>query len=634
MKRIFCILLCAVILLAGNTGVTWAGTDSGADFHESGSTGTGTDDGAGASANAGTGIDAGTDSVMDTSFSIDTENKYDGMASTYKEGYIPTITDNKAVVVLPVVADGQIKDNRLTAKVDYEAQQDIPFKHKNYEKVFAYDNVLKIYYIRFDLELIKDRKNGTYPVNISISAKDKKNNKINQIFTVYVLIEDGEAQKEQTDTESENITTKYLSIETSRKYSSMEQPYKNGYSPKIKNNRVKIILPLIASEKLKGNQLTAAVDFGTTENSPFVYKNYEKTFPCGKDGVYCVEFTLNMLKTRYNGIYPVTVNVSAKTEKGIEVAQTFTIYVAVTDGKQPDSDTAEGNTTEQKPTSEPVVLVDSYEFDKEKLNSGDEFGVTIRLKNNSTNKSVQNMVVALDYDAQQFLCLDDSESMYIAKLAKGNTKEIHFTFQINKNTPDGNYKIGLAMSYDDSEANTLTSNGVIMIPVRQESKVQMTPPQIAGNVYAGDTLPLDFQVMNLGRSTVYNVRCDIKGQGLLATSTAFIGNLEAGTEGTAIMNLFISTRDQTEGSTSTEKYGKTEGTITLTYEDADGKQYTSESTFSTNIQEPQVPVIVKEEPKPAGQWWISIAIVSAIILLIVFGAGLYQIRKRKGNEKL
>ena len=134
----------------------------------------------------------------------------------------------------------------------------------------------------------------------------------------------------------------------------------------------------------------------------------------------------------------------------------------------------------------------------------------------------------------------------------------------------------------------------------------MTPPQIAGNVYAGDTLPLDFQVMNLGRSTVYNVRCDIKGEGLLATSTAFIGNLEAGTE----------------------------GTITLTYEDADGKQFTSESTFSTNIQEPQVPVIVKEEPKPAGQWWISIAIVSAIILLIVFGAGLYQIRKRKGNEKL
>ena len=53
MKRIFCILLCAVILLAGNTGVTWAGTDSGADFHESGSTGTGTDDGAGAGANAG-----------------------------------------------------------------------------------------------------------------------------------------------------------------------------------------------------------------------------------------------------------------------------------------------------------------------------------------------------------------------------------------------------------------------------------------------------------------------------------------------------------------------------------------------------------------------------------------------------
>ena len=157
----------------------------------------------------------------------------------------------------------------------------------------------------------------------------------------------------------------------------------------------------------------------------------------------------------------------------------------------------------------------------------------------------------------------------------------------------------------------------------------MTPPQIAGNVYAGDTLPLDFQVMNLGRSTVYNVRCDIKGEGLLATSTAFIGNLEAGTEGTAIMNLFISTRDQTEGSTSTEKYGETEGTITLTYEDADGKQYTSESTFSTNIQEPQVPVIVKEEPKQARQWWTC-----AGIIAIVAGMCIYRYKKRQSVELL
>ena len=129
----------------------------------------------------------------------------------------------------------------------------------------------------------------------------------------------------------------------------------------------------------------------------------------------------------------------------------------------------------------------------------------------------------------------------------------------------------------------------------------MTPPQIAGNVYAGDTLPLDFQVMNLGRSTVYNVRCDIKGEGLLATSTAFIGNLEAGTE----------------------------GTITLTYEDADGKQYTSESTFSTNIQEPQVPVIVKEEPKPAGKWWTC-----AGIIAIIAGMCIYRYKKRQSVELL
>ena len=680
MKRFLCVLMCVMILsdigsmpvFAAENTQSQADSQSDADSDSSDASGSGNSNASGGgksnasdggSSNAADGgnsnaagggnsnaSDSGSsdsanaaESASEVGFSVDTINKYDGMNNTYQEGYIPTVADNKAVVVLPLVPDGEIKDNLITAKVDYGTDENLPFKHRNYEKIFGYDPTYHIYYVRFDMDLIKNRKNGTYPVNITITAKDKNSNKIIQTFTVYVLIEDGVTETPATEQDTENSTTRYLSIETNKRYSTMEQPYKNGYAPKIKNNRVKIILPLQSSEKLKGNKVTAAVDFGTAENSPFVYKNYEKEFTCGKDDVYCVEFTINMQKKRYNGIYPVTVKVSANTAKGEEVAQDFVIYIAVTDGKNPSDDTAAGDdsTSEPKPTSEPIVLVSSYDFDKEKLNSGDKFTVKVKLKNNSNTKSIQNMVVSLDYDVEKFLCLDDSESVYISKLTKGSTREISFSFQINKGTAEGNYKIALALSYDDSGANKLTSSGVIMVPVRQESKVQMTAPQIAGSVYSGDTLPLDFQVMNLGRSTVYNVRCDIKGEGLVATSTAFIGNLDAGTEGTAMMNLFISTKDGTEGSTSTDKYGMTEGTIILTYEDADGKEYTSESTFETNIVEPEAPQVQKEEQKSAGQWWISVLIVAVIIAVIILICVIRNInqkmirnKRRSGDEEL
>lgn len=180
------------------------------------------------------------------------------------------------------------------------------------------------------------------------------------------------------------------------------------------------------------------------------------------------------------------------------------------------------------------------------------------------------------------------------------------------------------MSYDDPKANTYSSAGNFTVTVIQPLDVELTIPKIEKELVAGDTIPLNFQVMNLGRSQIFNVRCDVTGNGLVQTKAAFIGNMESGTAGEAAANVFI---DRLEG---VDSYGETTGTITLTYEDSLGSEHSQEYTFDTAIIKPVTSeALTQSEEEPVSQWWVSILIVGGIGLLAAVGAGAYLLGRKQ-----
>ena len=187
------------------------------------------------------------------------------------------------------------------------------------------------------------------------------------------------------------------------------------------------------------------------------------------------------------------------------------------------------------------------------------------------------------------------------------------------------------MSYDDPDAVTLSSSGGFDVTVVQPLDVSLSVPAFASTVRAGDTIPLDFQVMNLGRSSIYNVRCDVSGYGLLPVNTAFIGDMEAGSEGTASLNLFIGTKDMSEDYTGSEQYGQTTGTIKLTYEDVFGEVYIQSFDFETTIEAPAAAVVKndEEEQQPAIQWWVSVLILGGIAVLAGTAVCAYFLGKKQ-----
>lgn len=510
-----------------------------------------------------------------------------------------------------------------------------------------------------------------------------------------------------------------LFIDNAHVYEGMDRAYKNGYAPVVKNGTAVIVLPLLAEGQVKNNRITASLSLGKTKASPFIYRNYEKNVALsyyivvdgtakksktvsGKQDsdqsdeqleVYYVRFDLPLTEQRYNGIYPVTIRISGQDTAGNHLAQSFTVYCTISDGREKTADgqNAEKETEngsdkdqqtsddekndnenvemnrgngdssdgynnsnddeiqngdndvensgdgssgseEEKPTSSPVVLISSVSLNPSPVKAGKEFVATVVLHNTSTIKSVQNMVVAVSSETESILLKEKSSSFYVASLDKDKTVELKMHFAVDLDTEEGNYPVNLALTYDDPEAVTLSSSDRFVVPVTQEMHAEFTMPSVAKEVNAGDSLALDLQVMNLGRSKLYNVRCQMTGDGLFPSGTAFIGTLEAGTEGTAAMNVYVGSKDMTEGYTGTEKYGDTTGTVTLIYEDETGKEYTQEEIFHTRINQP-VTVSQTEvmEPETAGQWWISVLVAAVFLVTGIFGLIWYRIRKRSGQ---
>ena len=192
----------------------------------------------------------------------------------------------------------------------------------------------------------------------------------------------------------------------------------------------------------------------------------------------------------------------------------------------------------------------------------------------------------------------------------------------------------LSMAYDNEDAVTLSSSGDLLVSLVQPMRVQGEIPIIASSVNAGDTISLNFHAVNLGRGKAYNVRFELDAPGLIPAGSAFIGNLEGGTAGTAEIKVFIGTknmnRDLAEGG---ELYGESSGKMTLIYEDESGNEYTEEFYFSTFLNELVVGTAestASDTAESSGQWWISIA--AGAVLLAGLSAFLIW-KKRSVHEE-
>ena len=431
-----------------------------------------------------------------------------------------------------------------------------------------------------------------------------------------------------------------IEIDTENWYFGMDCAYRDGYQPTIENEIVTIVLPLQSTDLLLDDKNTVTPDLSAT-GTTFVIANYQKTVVLSEQNIngteetreiFYVDFSIPLSSSRVNGSYPVRLQVKAYDLNYTPIETVFTVYVNITDVPPKPASTGGGAET---PTAEPVVLIAHSDITPENVMAGEAFTVKLTLRNSLDTKLVRNMLLRVDTGNLQINLDEDSPVLQLESLDRGGESEIELHFSSDPSIPAGKYIINFSFSYDSNKTLNLSSSGSVIVEIAQPTNAELVVPRIPGEVTAGETIPLAFQVMNMGRDNLYNVRCVITGVGLFPSNTGYIGTMAPGSSSSTSVELFVGSKTMSDNYRGEEKYGDTSGTVTLIYEDSGGREYTQEEYFRTTIKAPSIlsepsdtPVEVSSEDRAVQyQWWIIIGGLGLVALGLV-AALILKRRKR------
>lgn len=431
-----------------------------------------------------------------------------------------------------------------------------------------------------------------------------------------------------------------LTIDTENIYDGMDKAYEDGYVPRTENGFMYIVLPMLSNGNIYQNRIKVSLGLGSGASSPFVMANYEKTFELEtvtpknsneEKELFLIEFTVRLSSERINGVYPVAVNISGYDDSGTPIDCSYTIYVTITDGKT-------NQVTQPAPevaTAEPVVYISNRVVQPDKVMAGEEFTLTVTLKNSLATKSVKNMLVKIDTGNLHINLLENANVFQVDKIPAGGETELTFRLGSDASIPAGKYNLNFTFNYDSSKTLNLSSSGSTIVEIHQPANMELVMPRFSQSVTVGETIPLSLQVMNMGRDPMYNVRCTVSGFGFAPANTGYIGTMDAGSSATTEVELYIIALNASQGNENGSQYGDTVGTVTLIYEDETGQEYRQETQFETTVNRPVVEVPQTAsgedaEEKAAGQWWFSVLILGGVILAA--GIGFALIKRKKKNR--
>ena len=237
----------------------------------------------------------------------------------------------------------------------------------------------------------------------------------------------------------------------------------------------------------------------------------------------------------------------------------ISLYVNVTRGYEPAGSEPGGETT----AALPKIVVDSYSFSSDKIYAGEDFDLTFTVRNTSNEEETKSILVTVTNNAEtgKLTPASGSNTLYIDKLGKGESKTMTMSIATAPDTEAKAYEIKLEFDYEGTKTRPATlSNGQssasIPVTIMQKIRLKIEDPTIDGEPMEGESVPVYFSMYNMGRSSIYNCMVTVEGDGLSMEESFFQGTVAAGSTMRADFSLITATP------------GQIDGEIVITYEDS------------------------------------------------------------------
>ena len=302
------------------------------------------------------------------------------------------------------------------------------------------------------------------------------------------------------------------------------------------------------------------------------------------------------------------------------------------EGAPAPTEATEAPATEAPAVSTPRVIVTGFETNPGKVLAGQNFKLTLHLKNTSNRTAVSNMKVSLAAANGEFLPTSGSSTDFIASLGAGQTTDIVMEMSALSSLDPKPYVLTLTCNYEDSAATAYESTENISIPVYQEARIKITEVTVSPDtISVNDQGSVSFSINNLGKSTLSNVQAKIEGKTIECEET-FVGNIAAGATGYADVTV--------TGVESTQDDGKVK--LVITYEDSAGEECTYEEEVTVMVTEASYDPgdmdgsDMDQEPTKSGPSVILIVIgvlVAIAVIVVVIVIIVSKNKKRKAAKE-
>lgn len=260
---------------------------------------------------------------------------------------------------------------------------------------------------------------------------------------------------------------------------------------------------------------------------------------------------------------------------------TFPIFVNIV-GNPAEDNKGEGGNQEVWPDSKPRLMCTGFKTNPGKVQGGEDFKLTLTIKNTSALLGVQNIRLVVSSDpvgetsVPPFITESGASSVFIPWIDPDTEYELDLMMTASVQVPQKAYPLKLEMEYEDVKATPIQANEAISIQLNQavrmdHGKMELMPEQI--NV--GQQTSLNFPLYNKGKTTLYNVTVTVPENQGITGDEVFLGNLNAGSS--SLVDMMI-TADAVFSPEDPRK-------LTISYEDENGEVSSEDIEFKLTVME-------------------------------------------------
>lgn len=251
----------------------------------------------------------------------------------------------------------------------------------------------------------------------------------------------------------------------------------------------------------------------------------------------------------------------------------------------------------------PRLIITGSDIDGDEVKAGDDFDLTIHMKNES-KKKLTNIKLVLSSEENNVVPKSGTNSVYIDSVDKESELDVVVEMTTKSDLLPNTYSVNVKYAYEEDDWRFFEDEAELTVPIVQIPKLSVTGMKLTrDSVIIDGKTSCAIRVNNTGKSDIYNVSVTLKGNNI-QTTEEFIGFLP------------MEVSKDVDLSVLSTALGTSDIIAEVTYEDSQGNVYTDNSSVTLSVLEPVIePVIEKEPIYMDRRLWVAGGVVLLVIIV-------------------